>query len=130
MSEGRKKENPFSVLKSLSTLSESIHSDIGKVNISASMVIAIVILSISMVPIAFYILYGLLIVCNTVLSYFGLDPLSLGLTAPPWWLLLICVAVLVLESFICLKMVTYSEQKKKELGLNKEPEDPEDESED
>ena len=117
MAERKKDTNAFSALVFISEHFKGIHSDIGRINFGMSVIIAIVILAIVISPIAYYILYGFLLLCNTVLSGMGKRLLSLGMTAIPVWLIIVCVLLLAGESLLCAYLVTRSEQKMKEVGL-------------
>ena len=112
MSADKKADNAYGVLKSLISLFKSVNSLTGKINISFSILIVLIILAFVLTPLTYYILYGVFLTCNMVLSLCNKNPLSLEVTPPPWWLVLLCIIFVVVESFLCLYLISYSEREK------------------
>lgn len=108
----KKADNAYGVLKSLILLFRSVNSLIGRINIGFSILIVLIVLAFVLTPLTYNIIYGVFLLCNTVLSLKNKKPLSLEVTPPPWWLVLLCIIFVVVESFLCLYLISYSEREK------------------
>ena len=121
MSERKKKDNAYSTLTEVVGLFKGIKSSAGKINAGLSIVILLIIFSYVIAPVFYYIVYGIYLICNTVLANNGINILTLDLTAPSARIILVCILLGIGEAFACTIFVSYHEQKRENLNVGKKP---------
>lgn len=111
------KTNLFDVIKHfINIIFQRVTSIPGRVNIGFGFFIVLVIFLVIAQPIAFYILQIIQSVLNAALVYFQKEPIPLSEGANTILVLIICLAILMVETVFCSLLVHWSDIKKKELS--------------
>lgn len=111
------KTNLYDVIKHfISIIFQRVTSIPGRVNIGFGFFIVLVIFLVIVQPIAFYLLQMIQSVLNAVLVYLQKEPIPLSEGANTIIVLLICLAILLVETVFCSILVHWSDIKKKELS--------------
>ena len=92
-----------------------LDSTVGIINASFGAFILIVFLTALSVPVAQYILKGVLIICNTILLMSSKSVLDIEVSEPSFTLVIVCACFLLVEMVICCFWVNDSENKKRKL---------------